>query len=80
MSKYARKKETHHLVTNKDWGVAVEFGGSIPYPKKRLHVYRFDEPSGQMIKGEGYGMLFPTSDKAYRFALRRGYLKYMRRK
>lgn len=57
-------------VTRDKWGVSVTTGDGRP----TLHTYRFTK-TGRLIKGEGYGKKFDTSDDAWAYALERGYIQ-----
>lgn len=62
-------------VTQDGWGVSVTSGG--PSNDHVLHVYRFPVKSkpALMQKGDAYGMIFPSDEVAFAYALEHGYLK-----
>lgn len=64
-------------VTAGKFGVSVDTGA--PSDGATLHVYRFIGPNGtKMMKGEGHGRHFETSDAAWAWAKEHGLLEVYR--
>jgi len=68
--KLRRYRHRGSTVTQGKWGVSVESGSGKP----TLHTYKFTK-TGKLIKGEGYGKKFDTSDDAWAYALEHGYIQ-----